>query len=40
MARLAARTKLLEVGGVVQALIWGDLGCTPVEKDGWAGAVC
>ena len=39
MAWLAARTVLLTVGGVVQALICGDLGRIPVEKNGLAGAV-
>ena len=39
VAWLAARTVLLTVGGVVQALICGDLGRIPVEKNGLAGAV-
>lgn len=39
IAWLAARTMLLTVGGIVQAIICGDLGCIPVEKNGLAGAV-
>ena len=34
IAWLAARTAFLEAGAAVQALICGDVGCIPVEKNG------